>query len=165
MVTGPSLCSLKCRLQAAHLLITLSAAGLAWQWDWFSRNHQQHQHDDENQEHRDQLAIWILHHGLSHWCVASTLVFYERCLSLCAGGHSLLAIPCHSIPDSGLANFCRLDLEGQKVFCLLMMLDRAQRIASTFPILVASFQPCHVFCPRTLLITVGLGPIQSFISQ
>ena len=46
-----------------------------------------------------------------------------------------------------------------KGVCLLMMLDRDQRIASTIFMLVASFQPCHVFCPRSLLITVGLGPI------
>ena len=61
--------------------------------------------------------------------------------SLCARGHSLLAFPCHSTPDSGLANFCRLDLEGQKVCVFWWCWIEINELHPHFPCWLQAFNP------------------------
>ena len=48
----------------SHLRTRVCGTGNQGQWNWLSRSDQQHQHDDQSEDHSDQLANAFLHHGL-----------------------------------------------------------------------------------------------------
>lgn len=46
-------------------------AGFQGQWNRVTRNHQQHQHDDQDQDHCYQLTNPFIHNGLVKWITAN----------------------------------------------------------------------------------------------
>jgi len=74
-----------CLIQSNVLLFFLTQSnvllltGYKRQWNWITRNYQQHKHDDKNQNYRDKLAKPFLYHGLIisyfHVCVEKKSIY------------------------------------------------------------------------------------------